>query len=128
LQKVAGKLSDTMQPEMAVTAVVTAAVFSPRARRVICRGLVYGMAGALLAGDAIASFWPLRSSCQSADSKCCGLASSPCQAKWTAGEALRLLTPYYLVLTLKTCSCPGVTDEGRVTLFMVFPACSATSV
>jgi len=45
-----------MQPEVAVTAVVAAAVFSPRARRVIRRGLVYGMAGALLAGDAIASF------------------------------------------------------------------------
>jgi len=45
-----------MQPEVAVTAVVAAAVFSPKARRVIRRGLVYGMAGALLAGDAIASF------------------------------------------------------------------------
>jgi hypothetical protein len=45
-----------MQPEVAVTAVVAAAVFSPRARRVIRRGLVYGMAGALLAGDAITSF------------------------------------------------------------------------
>ena len=49
-------LEDYLEPEVAVTAVVTAAVFSPRARKVIRRGLVYGMAGALIAGDAIASF------------------------------------------------------------------------
>jgi hypothetical protein len=49
-------LEDFMEPEVAVTAVVTAAVFSPRARRVIRRGLVYGMAGVLIAGDAITSF------------------------------------------------------------------------
>lgn len=47
---------DFMEPEVAVTAAVTAAVFSPRARKVIRRGLVYGMAGALIAGDAITSF------------------------------------------------------------------------
>lgn len=49
-------LEDYMEPEVAVTAVVTAAVFSPPVRKVIRRGLVYGMAGALIAGDAIASF------------------------------------------------------------------------
>src|SRR5947199_3201207 len=49
-------LEDYLEPEVAVTAVVTAAVFSPRARKMIRRGLVYGMAGALIAGDAIASF------------------------------------------------------------------------
>ena len=49
-------LEDYMEPEVAVTAVVTAAVFSPRARKVIRRGLVYGMAGVLIAGDAITSF------------------------------------------------------------------------
>jgi len=49
-------LEDYLEPEVAVTAVVTAAVFSPRARKVIRRGLVYGMAWALIAGDAIASF------------------------------------------------------------------------
>jgi hypothetical protein len=49
-------LEDYLEPEVAVTAVVTAAVFSPRARRVIRRGLVYGMAGVLIAGDAVASF------------------------------------------------------------------------
>jgi len=49
-------LEDYMEPEVAVTAVVAAAVFSPPVRKVIRRGLVYGMAGALIAGDAIASF------------------------------------------------------------------------
>lgn len=48
-------LEDFMEPEVAVTAAVTAAVFSPPVRRVIRRGLVYGMAGILIAGDAIAS-------------------------------------------------------------------------
>jgi hypothetical protein len=45
-----------MEPEVAITAVVTAAVFSPRARKLIRRGLVYGTAGILIAGDAITSF------------------------------------------------------------------------
>ena len=49
-------LEDYMEPEIAVTAAVTAAVFSPRGRRVIRRGAVYGLAGVLTAGDAIASF------------------------------------------------------------------------
>ena len=49
-------LEDYMEPEVAVTAVVTAAVFSPRARKLVRRGLVYGMAGVLIAGDAITSF------------------------------------------------------------------------
>jgi len=49
-------LEDYMEPEIAVTAAVTAAVLSPRGRRVIRRGAVYGLAGVLVAGDAIASF------------------------------------------------------------------------
>jgi len=49
-------LEDYLEPEVAVTAVVTAAVFSPRARKLIRRGAVYGLAGILMAGDAIASF------------------------------------------------------------------------
>jgi len=48
-------LEDYLEPEVAVTAVVTAAVFSPRARKLIRRGAVYGMAGILIAGDAISS-------------------------------------------------------------------------
>ncbi len=49
-------LEDFLEPEVAVTAVVTAAIFSPRARKLIRRGAVYGMAGLLIAGDAVASF------------------------------------------------------------------------
>ncbi len=49
-------LEDYLQPEIAVTAAVTAAVFSPGARRLLRRGVVYGLAGALMAGDAITSF------------------------------------------------------------------------
>lgn len=46
-------LEDYMQPEIAVTAIVTAAVVSPRGRRLIRRGAVYGLAGILIAGDAL---------------------------------------------------------------------------
>jgi hypothetical protein len=49
-------LEDYMEPEIAVTAAVTAAVLSPRGRKVIRRSAVYGLAGFLVAGDAIASF------------------------------------------------------------------------
>lgn len=47
---------DFLEPEVAVTAAVVAAVCSPRLRRFLRRGLVYGTAGALIAGDAITSF------------------------------------------------------------------------
>ena len=49
-------LEDYLEPEIAVTAAVTAAVFSPRGRRLLRRGAVYGLAGVLAAGDAITSF------------------------------------------------------------------------
>ncbi len=49
-------LEDYLEPEIAVTAAVTAVIFSPKARRLIRRGLVYGTAGLLIAGDAITSF------------------------------------------------------------------------
>ena len=49
-------LEDFLEPEVAVTAVVTAAVFSPKGRKWIRRGLVYGTAGVLIAGDALTSF------------------------------------------------------------------------
>jgi hypothetical protein len=48
-------LEDYLEPEIAVTAVVAAAIFSPGARRLIRRGAVYGMAGVLIAGDAVTS-------------------------------------------------------------------------
>lgn len=49
------EFEDFMEPEIAVTAAVAAAIFSPRARKVIRKGLVYSMAGVLAAGDAITS-------------------------------------------------------------------------
>ena len=48
-------LEDYLEPEVAVTAVVVAAVASPRARKIIRRGAVYGLAGILVAGDALAA-------------------------------------------------------------------------
>ena len=46
---------DFLESEVAVAVAVTAAVFSPRARRVLRRGLVYGVAGVLKAGDAVSA-------------------------------------------------------------------------
>lgn len=39
------------EPEVAITAALTAAICSPRARKVMRQGLVYGIAGVLVAGD-----------------------------------------------------------------------------
>jgi len=50
------EFDDFLQPEVAVTAAVAAVVFSPPARRLLRRGVVYGLAGGLMAGDAITSF------------------------------------------------------------------------
>ena len=50
------EIEDFAEPEIAVTAVLTAALFSPRARKVMRKGLVYGMAGVLAAGDVVTSF------------------------------------------------------------------------
>ena len=49
-------IEDFVEPEIAVTAAVTAALFSPRARKFLRKGLVYGTAGALAAGDVITLF------------------------------------------------------------------------
>lgn len=49
-------IEDYLEPEVAVTAVVTAAVFSPQLRGFLRRGLVYATAGVLMAGDALGSF------------------------------------------------------------------------
>lgn len=46
---------DFMKPQVAVAVAVTAAISSPRIRRFVRRGMVYGVAGALMAGDAISS-------------------------------------------------------------------------
>ncbi|MBV9228994.1 MAG: hypothetical protein JOZ18_06745 [Chloroflexi bacterium] len=50
------ELEDYLEPEIAITAAVTAAVFSPQARKVIRRGAIYGIAGALIVGDTVTSF------------------------------------------------------------------------
>jgi hypothetical protein len=49
-------LEDFAEPEVAATAVVTAAIFSPKARKLLRKGAVYGLAGALIAGETAASF------------------------------------------------------------------------
>jgi hypothetical protein len=48
-------LDNFLEPEVALTAAIAAAVFSPRVRKMLRRGLVYGTAGVLIAGDAITS-------------------------------------------------------------------------
>jgi hypothetical protein len=48
-------LDDFLEPEVAVAVAVTAAVASPPVRKVIRRGVVYGLAGLLVAGDKISS-------------------------------------------------------------------------
>lgn len=50
------ELEDYLQPEVGIAALITATLFSPRARGFLRRGLVYGTAGALIAGDAVTSF------------------------------------------------------------------------
>ena len=48
-------VEDFLDSEVAVAVAVTAAVLSPRVRGVLRRGLVYGVAGVLKAGDALSS-------------------------------------------------------------------------
>jgi hypothetical protein len=47
-------LDDYIEPEVAIAVAVTAAVASPPVRKVLRRGLVYGLAGAMIAGEKIA--------------------------------------------------------------------------
>lgn len=44
-------MDDFVEPEVAVAVAVTAAVCSPPVRRVLRRGIVYGLAGLLVAKD-----------------------------------------------------------------------------
>lgn len=48
-------VEDFLEPEVAVAAAVTAVVFSPKGRKFLRRGAVYGLAGLLMAGDALSS-------------------------------------------------------------------------
>ena len=48
-------LDDYFESEVVVAVAATAAIMSPRARKLLRRGAVYGLAGALMAGDAVSS-------------------------------------------------------------------------
>ncbi len=47
-------LDDFLEPEVLIAVAVTAAVSAPPVRKVLRRGLIYGLAGLLIAGDKIA--------------------------------------------------------------------------
>ncbi len=49
-------LDDFVEPEVAVAVAVTAAVASPTVRKTLRKGVVYSLAGLLVAKDRIASF------------------------------------------------------------------------
>jgi hypothetical protein len=48
-------LDDFIEPEVAIAVAVTAAVASPPVRNALRRGVVYGLAGLLVAGDKIST-------------------------------------------------------------------------
>jgi hypothetical protein len=48
-------LDDYLEPEVMIAVAVTAAVASPPVRKVMRRGLVYGLAGMLTLGDKLAA-------------------------------------------------------------------------
>lgn len=48
-------IDDYLESQVGVAVAATAAVLSPRARAVLRRGAVYGLAGALKAGDVVAA-------------------------------------------------------------------------
>ncbi len=50
------ELDDFLETEVGVAVAATAALFSPRVRKALRQGAVYGVAGALMAGDAITGF------------------------------------------------------------------------
>ena len=49
-------VDEIAQPQVAAAVALTAAVMSPRVRGWLRKGAVYGIAGALIAGDAVMSF------------------------------------------------------------------------
>jgi nucleoside phosphorylase len=49
-------LEDYFEAEVGIAVAATAALFSPKVRKVLRRGAVYGVAGALMAGDAVVGF------------------------------------------------------------------------
>lgn len=49
-------IEDYVEPEVAVAVAITAALFSPKVRGVLRKGLVYGVAGALTASEMAVTF------------------------------------------------------------------------
>jgi hypothetical protein len=49
------ELEDFLETEVAAAVAATAALFSPRVRKVLRRGLVYTVAGGLMAGEVVTS-------------------------------------------------------------------------
>ncbi len=49
------EFEDFLEPEVGIAAAVVAAIASPRVRKLLRRGAVYGVAGVLMAGDAVTS-------------------------------------------------------------------------
>jgi hypothetical protein len=66
------------EPEVAVAAVVVAAAVSPPVRRSVRKGLVYGLAGVLIAGDKVAA---------AASGVACGVRRAVSPAKETPAAA-----------------------------------------
>ncbi len=50
------EFEDFLEPEVAVAAAVVAVIASPQARKIARKGAVYGLAGALMVGDAVGAF------------------------------------------------------------------------
>ncbi|HLJ97667.1 MAG TPA: hypothetical protein VKU02_31185 [Gemmataceae bacterium] len=68
-------VDDFLDPEVAIAVAVTAAVASPPVRKVLRRGLVYGLAGLLVAGDKITG--AARQIAHSAEQAAAGATPSP---------------------------------------------------
>ena len=49
-------IEDYIEPEVAVAVAVTAAICSPQVRGILRKGAVYGLAGLMMASDAVAGF------------------------------------------------------------------------
>ena len=49
-------LDDYAEPEVGVAVALTAAVMSPTVRRSLRKGVIYGLAGVLMAGDSVRDF------------------------------------------------------------------------
>lgn len=93
-------VEDYFDAEVGIAAGVTAALLSPRVRKVLRRGAVLGVAGALIAGDAIAGFsrgWARGGQQAAAPSDAGGKSGSPNasqsrQEEYPVGKAPGLLS------------------------------------